>query len=527
MASTLLAPLLAAFTGDTSCTILQFTASWCQPCRQMQPAIDQLRSSGWDVRTIDTDQQRAVAQQFKVENLPTLVILSGGREVDRIVGRASHAQIEKRVLRAAARNGPGPARGPAQASGQDPRFAGSQVRSSQAAAAAMNSQPIVRGQSPGISAIPRAVANTLASTAVGGGISSDAPSRGSPATPTRQLTIDQAIDRAAKATVRVRVDEGNTLAFGTGTIVDVRGDEALVLTCGHLFRDMQPGTQLTVDLFTGTPQEINVPSELIDFSADDVDIGLISMRIPVMIEPVEILPRNTELRVDQPVFSFGCDHGANPTRRDTRITRVNRYTGAANVEILGAPAVGRSGGGLFDEQGRLIGVCNAANANEDEGIYAAAEVVYAQLERLGLAELFDDRLAQGSATPAQPVAFNPSPGAPVGQGSSQLELSQSGSQPQWPDESLPNGAASIPNAGREPYGSQASQVICIVRDAQGKDQMVTIRALDLKHCSNAYAWTPSVNGLGKGSADHSRPVILREPWRPNESVFTLASIDFR
>ncbi len=65
----------------------------------------------------------------------------------------------------------------------------------------------------------------------------------------------------------------------------------------------------------------------------------------------------------------------------------------ANVEIIGAPALGRSGGGLFDQQGQLIGVCNAADTTDNEGIYAAAEVVYAQIERLGMTHLFDSQTA--------------------------------------------------------------------------------------------------------------------------------------
>ncbi len=473
MASTLFALLLTAFTGDSSCVILHFTTTWCQPCKEMQPAIEQLKSSGWDIRSVDTDQQRPIAQQFNVQHLPTLVILNGNREVDRIVGMASHAQIEKRALRAAARNRP------AQTVGNVKRQPALPAPN-QVAGPAAGSQPIVRGQSPGLSAVTRSVANSLASSTIAAGVSGGRLRGDGLPQPQMvpQLSLDQAIARAARATVRVIVDEGNTIAYGTGTIVDVRGDEALVLTCGHLFRDIQPGSQLTVDLFAGTPQSTNVPAAMIDFSADEVvgDIGLITMKIPVLIEPVEILPRGSELRVDQAAFSFGCDHGANPTRRDTRISRINRYIGAPNVEIVGAPAVGRSGGGLFDEQGRLIGVCNAANADEDEGIYAAAEVVYGQLEKLDLLELFESQPAQlaGNATAA------PQPGA--GQPNAPSSSAFLAAQQDWPDETLTDatmtgaGANMAAPSGQSQSSAQASKVICIVRDAQGNDRMVTIKA---------------------------------------------------
>ena len=318
------------------------------------------------------------------------------------------------------------------------------------------------------------------------------------------LSVEQAIARAAAATVRIRVDEGNSTACGTGTIVDVRGQEALILTCGHLFRDMQPHSQLTIDLFPGTPQEVNLPSELIDFKAEGEDIGLISFRIPLHIEPVPILGRGQNVAVGQPAFSFGCDRGANPTRRDTQIKSINRYLGADNIEIVGAPVVGRSGGGLFDIQGRLIGVCNAANAADDEGIYASADVVYTQIERLGLSELFEgDQPSAGpnataslaSATVAAPTQGWQGTGAQSATAPQVVLPAVASAEPtansalQWPDQSasVPSlsasqstfaAAQSSAGAGEErpSNASNTRQVICIIRDAGGEDKVVTIDA---------------------------------------------------
>ena len=84
-------------------------------------------------------------------------------------------------------------------------------------------------------------------------------------------------------------------------------------------------------------------------------------------------PPTQQVQNGQTAFSFGCDRGDDPSRRDTRITGINKYNqhlGVSNLEIAGAPIDGRSGGGLFDESGRLIGVCNAADYKGDVGIYA-------------------------------------------------------------------------------------------------------------------------------------------------------------
>ena len=51
-----------------------------------------------------------------------------------------------------------------------------------------------------------------------------------------QHTADS-IERARAATVRLRVHDPDGYGTGTGTIIDTRDGEALVLTCGHLFRE--------------------------------------------------------------------------------------------------------------------------------------------------------------------------------------------------------------------------------------------------------------------------------------------------
>ncbi|RMF41892.1 MAG: hypothetical protein D6753_08860 [Planctomycetota bacterium] len=481
MASNVLGLLLMAVTGGQGdLMVLHFTAQWCGPCQQMQPALQRLRGEGWDIRAVDADQMPQYVQAYRVQNLPTLVLLSGGQEVDRIVGLASYEQMQQRLQRAAARTGGAPQS--AAAAGVAPATSSTSTPGGASGPPPASAQPaaMVRGQSPGVAAVPRSIVHAAAAR------------RGSPQpqAPSAQgtLPLDQAIARAARATVRIRVEEANTVAHGTGTIIDTHEGEALVLTCGHLFRDMDPASQISVDLFAGTAQQVRLPAQLIDFVADDADVGLISFRLPVHVEPVPLLPRTEVLQVGQPAFSFGCDHGRDPSRRDTRIKHINRFLGAANVEIAGAPVVGRSGGGLFDNQGRLIGVCNAADADSDEGIYAAAEVIYAQLQRLNLNHLFD--------APAAPVQLASQSG-PVGSGSTpSADLATATSAPAaqgtpptagglaWPDQSPEVAAlAATQLAGTTPSTlagttASATQIICILRGADGSDRVVRIDAPD-------------------------------------------------
>ena len=131
--------------------------------------------------------------------------------------------------------------------------------------------------------------------------------------------------------------------------------------------------------------------QIVDYDSDTRDIALVEIRPGFPIAAVQLVTSQQQVRTGQTAFSFGCDRGDDPSRRDTRITGVNKYNqhlGVSNLEIAGAPIDGRSGGGLFDEAGRLIGVCNAADYKGDVGIYAGPGSIHWQLDRVGLSKLY-------------------------------------------------------------------------------------------------------------------------------------------
>ncbi len=466
MASWLISAFAIVFAGQTTdCTVLNFTSAGCEPCQQIKPAVEQLRGAGWNVQSIDVAHQPRITELYNIQNLPTVVFLCGEREVDRLVGVVPTEILHRRAARVAARLGHlaqntasttasrNTTAAPVQSNAAHPNAATTESASPVQQAASTRPQMTVRGQSPPRQSPPRRDIEAASSVTAN-------------AAPT--ISLQAAIARAQAATVRIRVDEPNTTAFGTGTIVDVHGQEALVLTCGHLFRDMTPGSQLTIDVFTENGP-ITLPAQLIDFKADKEDIGLISFHAPFPVQTVPLLPSGQEATLGQAAFSFGCDHGDDPTRRDTQIAHVNRYLGPANIEIHGAPAVGRSGGGLFDQQGRLIGVCNAADATDDEGIYAAAGVVYAQIERLGLTHLFSQsqhQLANQTSTTPTMTASNVMPTRPA----------PTASRPQgdWPTSSEVQQALQLAGGSGAATAVNADQLICTIRDASGIERVVTI-----------------------------------------------------
>src|SRR5690606_8562015 len=129
----------------------------------------------------------------------------------------------------------------------------------------------------------------------------------------------------------------------------------------------------------------------------DRDIGLVSFRPTAPVTVAKVAAQPCE-RVNEAAWSVGCDRGADPTVRSSRVTAIQRYHGPHNLETSGAPVEGRSGGGLFNSQGELIGVCFAADPQLDEGLYSAIPSIQQELDRLGLSRLYQQPAPQSLAS---------------------------------------------------------------------------------------------------------------------------------
>lgn len=69
--------------------LVDLYADWCQPCKQLEPILEQIStelSGKLKVVRVDVERSPMLARAFRVQSIPMLVLIAGGRPVDQVVG---------------------------------------------------------------------------------------------------------------------------------------------------------------------------------------------------------------------------------------------------------------------------------------------------------------------------------------------------------------------------------------------------------------------------------------------------------
>jgi S1-C subfamily serine protease len=375
--------------------LLDFWSPQCGPCMQMKPTVHALKQAQYPIREVDTTRDRQLSQQFNVDRIPCFVMLVDGREVDREVGATSSQRLQQMFEKAK------------DVVRQQQGFRGQNAPAAATQSAGPAPQPALEPAAP--AEMPTANPTAPAGNPWGLGATPPAAAAQTPASPA-------AVDPAASAdfppsliaaTVRIRVEDAQGHSFGTGTIIDSRSGEALIITCGHLFRESKGKGAMTVELFEagpgGTQAVGKTTGQLISYDLER-DVALVSIRPDRQVTVAKVAPARTPIGRGDRVATVGCSNGQDPTLMSQRITTLDRYQGPANIEVSGAPEEGRSGGGLFNLQGQLIGICYAADYEGNEGLYAALDSIHGELDRLGLKEIYTRNGPAVAANDAIPPA---------------------------------------------------------------------------------------------------------------------------
>lgn len=341
--------------------LLDFHADWCPPCRQMRPVMEGLERRDYPVRSIDVDENPKLAERYGVENLPSFIVVDGrGREIARKEGAMPAAELTRWLDRA--------------------------LQSASDEATPVDAD--------------RERDRPVAQVSRGG----------------RATTSDEVNPKPWATVVRITVHDRGQLGYGSGTVIKSTPDETIVLTCAHIFHidrlRKQPTPEkfplpVSVELFDGvlggpgnqTVRPVGRPmqAEVIDYDFDR-DVGLVRFK-PGRVVPAALVvpPTWSGPKKNMLMFTVGCSHGKDATAWNTLVTDPNfrgldGKPGYEATQCQYSPKQGRSGGGLFTEDGYVAGVCNFAfHPKMALGLYASPASIRRILDKNGLEDCYNPR----------------------------------------------------------------------------------------------------------------------------------------
>ena len=80
--------------------VVDFSATWCGPCQQLAPIIDELAKEYAGVVKIgkvDTDASPEAASTYDIMSVPTVIFFKGGKKVDSVLGLQPKAELKKKI----------------------------------------------------------------------------------------------------------------------------------------------------------------------------------------------------------------------------------------------------------------------------------------------------------------------------------------------------------------------------------------------------------------------------------------------
>jgi thiol-disulfide isomerase/thioredoxin len=503
--------------------LLDFYSDTCAPCRAMQPTIQALEAKGYPVKKVNISHNRELTAQYRVDSVPCYILLVDGKEVERLSGGTSYSRLEKMFKTAAAKAGT-----PANASPSSNNMASSNVLNNLPSGLpptfASNENGARNPPAPGgIVSIPPANAvfdpNVLPASAV-------MPMAAAQANPVNANVSDAQL---IAASVRIRVEDPSGTSCGSGTIIDARGGRALVLTCGHVFRDSKGKGKIEIELF-GPHAGQKVEGRLESYDSEVRDVGLVSIQMSDPIVAARLAPVGYTVRRGDAVASVGCDHGADPTVRRNKVNSAD----TTNLWVADQPTEGRSGGGLFSAEGYVIGLCNGCDPQDREGLYAPLGRICTQLDQTGLSMVYQspqgwEKMAEGNPSillASHNVPSMPSEMSGIKSAMNTPAVNPSSNFPANPSPLMANSSSLNPSEQAamdeiHRHLKDGSEVVCVIRprnSAGARSEVIMLDKASPELVRQLTAEAQGKDSVQRTSLDVARPRKKLLEWSLNENT---------
>jgi thioredoxin 1 len=75
--------------------LIDFWASWCGPCMMVSPLVDEIAEEDSNIKVgkINVDEQPELSASFRIESIPTLMVIKNGKITAKSIGAVPKSEI--------------------------------------------------------------------------------------------------------------------------------------------------------------------------------------------------------------------------------------------------------------------------------------------------------------------------------------------------------------------------------------------------------------------------------------------------